>query len=84
MSGTAIEQYLAQGGTPDDLGALYPHLISERFGPSGRIVDKTIEASRFMGLIATALPDASLIWMRRDPLDNAWSCFRTFFIHGVA
>ena len=84
VSGTAIEQYLARGGTPDDLGALYLHLIAERFGPSGRIIDKTIDASRFMGLIATALPDAPLIWMRRDPLDNAWSCFRTFFIHGVA
>lgn len=84
VSGTAIAQYLAQGGTPDDLGALYLHLIAERFGPSGRIVDKTIDASRFLGLIATALPDAPIIWMRRNPLDNAWSCFRTFFIHGVA
>jgi hypothetical protein len=52
-------------------------------GPAGRIVDKTIDASRYFGLIASALPDAPLIWMRRDPLDCAWSCFRTFFIHGV-
>jgi hypothetical protein len=60
------------------------HLLSERFGATGRIVDKTIDVSRCMGLIAAALPDAPLIWMRRDPLDSAWSCFRTFFIHGVA
>lgn len=84
VSGTAIGQYLAKGGTPDALADLYLYLVSERFGPSGRIVDKTIDASRFMGLIATALPDAPLVWMRRDPMDNAWSCFRTFFIHGVA
>ena len=84
VSGDVIEQYLAGGGTPDALGGLYLHLLSERFGLTGRIVDKTIDASRFMGLIATALPDAPLIWMRRDPLDDAWSCFRTFFIHGVA
>lgn len=84
VSGTAIGQYLARGGTPDALGGLYLHLVAERFGPTGRIVDKTIDASRFMGLIATALPDAPLIWMRRDPMNNAWSCFRTFFIHGVA
>ena len=83
VSGTVIDDYLAQGGTPDDLGALYLHLVEERFGASGRIVDKTIDASRFMGIIAAALPDAPLVWMRRDPLDNAWSCFRTFFIHGV-
>ncbi|WP_242137074.1 sulfotransferase [Sphingomonas sp. TREG-RG-20F-R18-01] len=82
-SGSAIGRYLANGGTLDSLGSLYLHLLSERFGPSGRIVDKTIDASRFVGLIATVLPDAPLVWMRRDPLDNAWSCFRTFFIHGV-
>ena len=84
VSGDAIGRYVEQRGTPNALSALYLHLLSQRSGPSGRIVDKTIDASRFMGLIATALPDAPLIWMRRHPLDNAWSCFRTFFIHGVA
>lgn len=84
VSGAAMEHYFGRGGTRDALGALYLHLLSERFSATGRIVDKTIDASRFMGLIATALPDAPLIWMRRDPLDDAWSCFRTFFIHGVA
>jgi hypothetical protein len=83
-SGATIEHYLTQGGTPDALGAIYLHLLSERFGSTGRIVDKTIDASRFMGIIAAALPDAPLVWMRRDPIDNAWSCLRTFFIHGVS
>ncbi|RYY34631.1 MAG: sulfotransferase family protein, partial [Sphingomonadales bacterium] len=80
VSGDAVTQYCASGGTLDDLGALYLHLLDERFGPEGRVVDKTIDVSRFMGVIAAALPDAPLIWMRRDPLDCAWSCFRTFFI----
>lgn len=84
VSGDALAKYVASGGTPDALAALYLHLMEERFGPEGRIVDKTVDASRFIGLIAAALPDAPLIWMRRDPLDNAWSCLRTFFIHGVA
>jgi tetratricopeptide (TPR) repeat protein len=84
VSGDDIEKYLAGGGSLDALGGLYLHLLSERFGATGRIVDKTIDASRYMGVIAAALPDAPLIWMRRDPLDSAWSCFRTFFIHGVA
>ncbi len=83
-SGEATARYLASGAETNTLGNLYLNLLSERFGPGGRIVDKTIDASRFLGLIATALPDAPLVWMRRDPLDNAWSCFRTFFIHGVA
>ncbi|MBS0479380.1 MAG: sulfotransferase [Proteobacteria bacterium] len=84
VSGGDIDKYLARGGTMDALAGLYLHLLSERIGPAGRIVDKTIDASRFLGLIAAALPDAPLIWMHRDPLDCAWSCFRTFFIHGVA
>lgn len=84
VSGDAIAAYLANGGTLERLADLYLHLLSERFGATGRVVDKTIDNSRFFGLIASALPDAPLIWMRRDPLDSAWSCFRTFFIHGVA
>lgn len=84
VSGDHIEAYLKRGGDLDTLSDLYLHLLSERVGPSGRIIDKSIDMSRFMGLIASALPDAPLIWMRRDPLDCAWSCFRTFFIHGVA
>lgn len=83
VSGDALQAYCAKGGSPDTLAELYLHLLAERFGPEGRIVDKTIDVGRFLGLIASALPEAPLIWMRRDPLDSAWSCFRTFFIHGV-
>jgi len=83
-SGEAIEAHLGKGGSIAAMGGLYLHLLEERFGPEGRIVDKTVDNSRFLGLIASTLPDAPLIWMRRDPLDSAWSCFRTFFIHGVA
>lgn len=84
VSGDALAKYLTNGGSVDAMASLYLHLMAERFGPDGRIVDKTIDASRCLGLIAAALPDAPLIWMRRDPLDSAWSCLRTFFIHGVA
>jgi len=83
-SGEAITAHLTQGGSVEAMADLYLHLVEERFGSSGRVVDKTIDNSRFLGLIACALPEAPLIWMRRDPLDSAWSCFRTFFIHGVA
>ena len=83
VSGAAIETHLAKGHTVDALAEQYLHLLSERFAGDGRIVDKTIDVSRCLGLIAAALPEAPLIWMQRDPLDSAWSCFRTFFIHGV-
>jgi tetratricopeptide (TPR) repeat protein len=84
VSGQQLQSYVDSGRSPRDVAALYLRLVGERFGNSGRIVDKTVDVSRFMGLIATMLPDAPLIWMHRDPLDTAWSCFRTFFIHGVA
>jgi len=84
VSGDDLRRHVAAGGSPGALGELYLHLLAQRYPATGRIVDKTIDASRFLGLIAAALPDAPLIWMRRDPLDSAWSCLRTFFIHGVA
>ena len=83
ITGRAIETHLGSGGSLEAMAGLYLHLLDERFGPEGRIVDKTVDASRRLGLIAAMLPDAPLIWMRREPLDAAWSCFRTFFIHGV-
>jgi tetratricopeptide (TPR) repeat protein len=83
VSGDALKQHLAKGGSLEKLADLYLHLMAERFGHGGRIVDKTIDVSRCMGLIASVLPQAPLIWMQRDPLDSAWSCFRTFFVHGV-
>lgn len=84
VSGEALERYLAGGGSLEAMADLYLHLVNERFGATGRVVDKTIDISRCLGLVAAILPDAPLIWMRRDPLDSALSCFRTFFIHGVA
>ncbi|MBO9670117.1 MAG: sulfotransferase [Sphingobium sp.] len=58
---------------------LWDYWLDELYPASGRIVDKTLEASRFLGLAAGLLPEAPLIWMTRDPLDCAWSCFRTSF-----
>lgn len=62
---------------------LWDHLLAERFPGPGRIVDKTVNTTRFMGLAASLLPEAPLVWMTRDPLDRAWSCFRTYFTTGA-
>ena len=59
---------------------LWHHWLDELFATPGRVVDKTVDASRFLGLAAALLPDAPLIWMTRSPLDRAWSCFRTYFM----
>ena len=79
----SFERWLAAGGDPDTLVQTYLHLASERFGPDGRFVDKSLEASRYLGLLLALFPSAPLWWMRRDPIDTGWSVFRTYFAEGV-
>ena len=72
------------GSVPRGNGsAFYLHLLEQRFGSAGRVVDKTLDASRYLGVLAAFLPNAPIIWVRRQPLDCAWSCFRTYFLRGV-
>lgn len=65
------------------LADTYLYLLSQRFGEEGRIVDKSITNPRHTGLIAAAFPQAPIILIERDPLDTAWSCFRTCFSQGL-
>jgi tetratricopeptide (TPR) repeat protein len=78
-----LDRYLANGGCVTKLAELYEHLLSERYPGDGRVVDKTLAASRYMGLIQVLMSQAPVLWVRRDPLDCAWSCFRTYFAQGV-
>lgn len=76
----------AAGVTPESwtsIGEDYLHLLEQRFGPSGRVVDKTLNHSRLLGLIRHVLPGARFVWLRRDPGDAAWSIFRTRFAQGM-
>lgn len=57
----------------------YRTLVAERFPERGRIVDKTLGATRMVGFLATVFPGARFVWLRRDPVDTLWSCFRTYF-----
>jgi tetratricopeptide (TPR) repeat protein len=61
----------------------YLAMLEQRFGDRGRIVDKTLNQSCFLGYILHSLPKARVIWMRRDPEDTAISCFRSFFGTGT-
>lgn len=63
----------------ESLAKLYLHLVKERFGDVGTIVDKNLGNSRYLGLITRIFPNSPKIWVRRDPLDAALSCFRTCF-----
>ena len=74
----ALARYAEAYGVEQVL-PLWAHWLDELFPAPGRIVDKTVDTSRFLGLAAALLPEAPVIWMTRDPLDCAWSCFRTNF-----
>jgi hypothetical protein len=75
----ALSAYVNRGGSAP-AARLWQHWLDERFPGPGRVVNKAVDTSRFLGLAAALLPEAPLIWMTRDPLDRAWSCFRTSFL----
>jgi tetratricopeptide (TPR) repeat protein len=83
LSRPALDGYLRRPGAPS-LPVLWDHLLEERFPGPGRVVDKTTNNSLRLGIAASVLPEAPLVWLRRDPLDCAWSCLRTRFMGGVA
>ncbi len=74
--------YQKQVGGNDPWGALaadYFRMLEMRFRTTRLVVDKTLGQSHFMGLLLHMLPDARVIWMRRNAEDVALSCFRNFF-----
>jgi hypothetical protein len=78
----ALAGCIERGGAPD-AARLWHRWLDERFGADARAVDKSVDTSRYLGLVAALLPDAPLVWITRDPLDRAWSCFRTNFLGGA-
>ena len=78
----SVSAYAQRSGA-SSAAKLWNHLIEERFPGAARIVEKTLDTSRNLGLVASLLPDAPLVWLKRDPLDCAWSCFRSSFMQGI-
>ena len=78
----AIERFVEERGA-SEAAQLWDHWLDERCPQPGRVVDKTLNTTRFLGIAAALLPEAPLVWITRDPLDRAWSCFRTFFPVGM-
>jgi tetratricopeptide (TPR) repeat protein len=76
-SALALGKYVDAQGAPE-AADLLRYWLDQRFPQPGRVVDKSLTTTRLIGLAAALLPKAPLIWLRRDPLDCAWSCFRTF------
>jgi tetratricopeptide (TPR) repeat protein len=51
--------------------------IRRRYAARNAFSDKSLLNHNFAGLIRILFPAAKLIWLRRDPRDVAWSCFRS-------
>ncbi len=59
------------------LGARYcAHLPA---GAAKRQIDKTPVNFLYLGLIATALPDARIVHLRRNPMDACYAMYKTLF-----
>lgn len=83
MSRGAAQAYVARAGDQAwrQMGDNYLKLASMRFPTRQRFTDKLLTNHWRAGAIRRALPDAQIVWCRRDPLDVAWSCWRANFAH---
>lgn len=73
-----LERALAENPAAfEQCGTVYASRVRARFGDHERVTDKTPNHHFFVGVLRLALPNARLIWARRDLRDTAWSCFKT-------
>lgn len=66
----------------DFMSDIYHSVAAQRFGETGRLVDKTFLLNRRFGIFKQLAPNAKAIYLRRDVNDVAWSCFKTPFRSG--
>ncbi|WP_109809101.1 tetratricopeptide repeat-containing sulfotransferase family protein [Sphingosinithalassobacter portus] len=78
-----FDRYLRSGGHIDTLRQLYLRLATERLSGSGMFIDKSLNQSRSLGPFSVLFRDAPVIWLRRDPMDNAWSIYRAWLANSV-
>lgn len=69
---------------PRELGRHYMEHVRTRVGASQRFTDKLPLNFLFLGLIRRALPNATFICLRRDPMDTCLSNYRQMFASNFA
>ena len=78
---------LAVGQTPVDGEALttfrdqYLNALKQRSEGKAIVTDKMPQNFRFLGLIATALPEAKIIHVKRDPAAVCWANYTKYFVN---
>jgi tetratricopeptide (TPR) repeat protein len=64
------------------LGQLYCDSLAGHDRSSRRLIDKTPINFLYIGLIASALPNAKIIHLRRNPMDSCYAMYKTLFRMG--
>ncbi|MGA0601668.1 sulfotransferase [Caulobacter sp. KR2-114] len=69
---------------PDCLNLGGAYLNNLPAGPASqtRTTDKRLENAEFLGLVHLMLPNAPIVYVRRDPRDMAFSCYALLFSEG--
>jgi tetratricopeptide (TPR) repeat protein len=57
------------------LGEGYLRLLGSHADDAKRVVDKATFNSEYLGVIQTVVPNARVIYLRRDPIDSCLSCY---------
>lgn len=63
------------------LGSAYVDAARQRVGDSPRFIDKLPLNYLYCGLIHRALPEATIIHLRRHPIDTCYAIYKTLFKH---
>ncbi|WP_421932008.1 sulfotransferase [Phenylobacterium sp.] len=64
------------------LGQAYLDSLSSYGRAAPRLIDKTPANYLYIGLIALSLPQARIVHVRRDPMDNGYALLKTLFRTG--
>lgn len=59
--------------------AAHYNLLAAPDGYTGKIIEKLPFNYLYVGPILQAFPDASIIWVRRNPMDSCFAMYRTLF-----
>ena len=80
-AGRLVEDALrgGQGFDPEGFAADYMQSLPELPDTASTFVDKMPANYRYVGFLASALPQARFVWLQRDPRDVALSMWRAYF-----
>ncbi|MEP0356896.1 sulfotransferase [Paraglaciecola sp.] len=62
----------------------YLDFAHQKYGNEGAIIDKSLNNNRYLWLIKQVFPESPIIFISRNTIDSAWSCYKTHFSQGLS